>query len=421
MAALTELKRSVRNGGKIQGSNLLRRFSVILMFGLLVSHTAYAQVPTDDPFAEAAIRVGVLAFDPRVVLTNFGVDTNVFNSFENPQRDFTFGLKPGTDMFMRTGRGLFTLTGNLEFVYFAEFPSERSINSDVLGRYEFRFNRLRPYVSASWLDTNQRPGFEIDARARHYEADYRAGVDFRVASKSTLRVDFRRFDYTFAGDEIYNGQALNEQLNRTLTAVELGWRQRLTVLTTWIVRSLYESERFEHENLRNANSFRASTGFELAPLALIRGNVLIGLRSLAPADGGIIPEFTGVTADINVAYTAPTQTRLAAVVNRDIQYSYQDATPYYVQTGWTTTLTQRISGQLDFQLTGGRDRLAYQVAGPTVDAHTDFVSRFGGGIGYRLGEQMRVSFDVNSYHRSSIVPGFQYNGVRAGISVNYGN
>jgi len=308
----------------------------------------------------------------------------------------------------------------VEFVYFKEFESERSINSDVIGQFEFRFNRVRPYLSASWLDTEQRPGYEIDARARHYEADYHAGTDVRVASKGTFRVDVRRLDYTFAGDEVFNGQALNEQLNRTMTAFELSWRQRLTALTTWITRFSRERERFEFDDFRNSNSVRLSSGFELGQFALIRGSAFVGFRSLTPADGGIIPEFNGLTTDVDVSYTAPTQTRLSAAVDRDIQYSYENATPYYVQTGWTGTLTQRIIGRWDVQLTGGRDRLAYQSVVPAVDARTDFIDRFGGGVGYAFGEQMRIGLDVNSYQRSSELPSRQYSGVRAGVSVTYG-
>jgi len=399
------------------------RFSLfVLMFALLADPAQAQQVPTasEDPVADASIRLGAVAFDPRFRLSSLGVDTNVFNSVSNPQSDFTFGVKPGTDMFLRTGRGLLTVSGNLEYVYFHEFEAERSVNSDVLGRYEFRFNRFRPYGSASWLDTRERPGYEIDARARHYEADYHAGGDLRVGSKGTVRIDFRHLDYTFAGDEVFNGEALYQELNRTLRAIEVSWRHRLTALTTWITRVARETERFEFEDLRNADSFRFSSGFELGRFALIRGSAFVGFRSLRPADGGIIPEFTGVTTDVDVSYTAPTQTRLGVAVDRDIKYSYEEATPYYVQTGWTGSLTQRITGRWDFLVTGGRDRLAYQALIPAIDARTDFIGRFGGGIGYAAGQGTRVSFDVNSFHRSSIRPGLEYGATRAGISVNYG-
>jgi hypothetical protein len=394
----------------------------VLMFVLLAGSAAAQQVPTatDDPVATAPIRFGALGLDPRLTLTNLGIDTNVFNTVDNEQADFTFAIKPGTDLFLRAGRGLFTVSGNAEFIYFNEFETERSINSDVRGLFEFRFNRFRPFASASWLDTRQRPGYEIDARARHYEADYHAGGDLRVASKSTVRVDFRHLDYGFAGDEVFNGQALNEELNRTLRAVEVSWRQRLTPLTMWVTRVSRETERFEFEDLRNSDSFRLSSGFELGRLALIRGSAMAGFRSLKPADGGIIPEFSGVTADVDVSYTAPSQTRLSAAVDRDVQYSYDTRTPYYVQTGWTATLTQRITGRWDVQLSGGRDRLAYQAIVQAVDARTDFVGRFGGGIGYAIGDQVRAGFDVQSLYRSSKVPGREYGGIRAGVSVTYG-
>jgi hypothetical protein len=410
-------------GGKLSAFHCLMRLRLFfLMFMLLAGSAAAQQVPTsvDDPVATARFRLGAFAFDPRLVLTNLGVDTNVFNSTVDPQKDFTFGLKPGTDMFVRTGRGLVTVSGNVEYVYFHEFETERSFNSDVLGRYEFRFNRFRPYASASWLDTKERPGYEIDARARHYEADFHVGADLRVASKSTIRLDFRHLDYSFDGDEVFNGAALNEELNRVLRVAEVNWRQRLTALTTWITRISQETERFEFEDFRNSNSFRLSTGVELGRFALIRGSAFVGFRSLRPADGGIIPEFTGATADLDVSYTTPTQTRISAALDRDIQYSYEERTPYYVQTGWTATLTQRIIGRWDLQVSGGRDRLAYQALIEALDARTDFIGRFGGGIGYTIGDQVRAGFDVQSFYRSSDLPGREYGGIRAGVSVTYG-
>jgi len=392
----------------------------VFVFVFVAAPALAQQVPADDPFAEARVRVGALALDPRIVVSNIGVDTNVFNTTDNRQRDFTLGVKPGADLFLRTGRGLVTVSGNVEYVYFNRFATERSINSDVRGQYEFRFNRFRPYASVSWLDTKERPGFEIDARARRYETGYRAGADLRIASKSTIRLEFRRLDFKFDGDAVFNGTALNQQLNRTGQTVELNWRQRLTALTTWITRASRETERFEFEQARNGDSLRAESGFELGRFALIRGSAFAGVRWLRPAAGGVIPEFTGVTADVDVSYTAPTQTRLGAAVQRDVRYSYDLRTPYYVETGWTATVTQRLRGRLDAQLSGGRDRLAYQmVASSTEQRPREFVGRFGGGIGYALNDFARISFDVNSFHRSSEAPGREYGAVRAGVNFSY--
>jgi len=343
----------------------------------------------------------------------------VFNTVDDRQRDFTFTTAPSADIYLRTGRGLLSVSGGAEYVYFQKFATERSINSNATGQYEFRFNRLRPYASAGTLNTRERPGYEIDVRARRYESDLKVGSDFRFMSKSTARLEFRKLDYKFAGDAVFDGRPLNQQLNRTLKAVDLSWRQRLTALTTWITRVSRESERFEFEDARNSDSFRLSSGFELGRFALIRGSAFAGFRRLTAAEGGTLPGFSGVTADVDVSYTLPTQTRLGAAVDRDIQYSYDIQTPYYVQTGWTATLTQRITGKWDAQLSGGRDRLAYQ-ANDAGNRRKDFVGRFAGGIGYALRDGVRAGFDVQSFYRSSDIRGREYGGVRAGFSMTYG-
>jgi hypothetical protein len=389
---------------------------------LIGASTAAAQqlpAPSDDPVGESRYRFGPLGVEPRFRLTNLGVDNNVFNATENEQSDFTFTAAPGAALFFRTGRGLLSVVAFAEFVYFREFETERSINTSAIGQYEWRFARMRPYVSAAALNTRQRPGFEIDARARHYETEFHGGADLRTGSKGTIRIDYRHLDYTFAGDQVFGGRILNQELNRTLNAGEIGFRQRLSVLTTWITRVAHERERFVFEPVRNADSLRMSTGFELGRFALIRGSAFVGYRQLKPADGGVLPQFSGVIADTNVSYTAPTRTRLSAQVRRDVEYSYDRATPYYLLTSWTASLTQNTFGDWDIQLTGGRDRLSYQ-APIASNERTDYIDRLGGGIGYTLGEDTRISVEVNSFFRRSSLPGIEYGGIRAGISVNYG-
>ncbi|MFA5908979.1 MAG: outer membrane beta-barrel protein [Vicinamibacterales bacterium] len=399
---------------------MIKRSLVILLYALSFSQAAHAQqAPADDPVASAPIHLGVVGVSPRFVLSNAGIDTNVFNTVDDRQRDFTFTTAPSADLYLRTGRGLLSVSGGAEFVYFQKFDTERSVNSNATGRYEFRFNRVRPYASAGTLNTKQRPGHEIDVRARHYETDLKFGSDVMFMSKSSARLEFRKLDYKFAGDAVFDGRPLNQGLNRTLKAVDLGWRQRLTALTTWVTRVSRESERFEFEDARNSDSFRVSSGFELGRFALIRGSAFAGFRKLTAADGGTLPGFSGVTADVDVSYTAPTQTRLGAAVDRDIQYSYDNRTPYYVQTGWTATLTQRVTGKWDAQLSGGRDRLAYQ-SNNAADRRKDFVGRFAGGIGYAVRDGVRASFDVQSFYRSSAIRGREYGGVRAGFSMTYG-
>src|SRR5687767_15022287 len=174
----------------------------ILVMAAFVSDAAYTQqLPAEDPFAEARIRLGAVAIDSRIGVRNVGIDTNVFNSATDAQSDFTATFSAGTKLWLRTGKGLATFDGDVDYAHFNDFTSERSVNGRGGVQYELRFNRLRPFASAHWLSTRQRPGYEIDARARHYENEFHGGVDLRVGSKGTVRLDYRRLDYWFAGDQ----------------------------------------------------------------------------------------------------------------------------------------------------------------------------------------------------------------------------
>lgn len=223
---------------------------------------------------------------------------------------------------------------------------------------------------------------------------------------------------SYAEDAFFNGQDLKESLNRQSEIVEASYRHNLTPLATFVIMGSSERERFDTQIDRNSNTGRVSAGFELGQFALIRGRAFVGFRSLSAADGGTLPSFRGVTANVDASYTAPSQTRLTVRATRDVQHSYDPNNPYYVQTGFGLTLTQRIIGRWDAQLTAARDRLGYRTH--ALDGRKDFVDRVAGGIGYQLAEHVRASFDVQSQHRTSAVEGTGYRTLRFGGSVNYG-
>jgi hypothetical protein len=378
-----------------------------------------AQQPPSDPVAEAPFHLGVAGVAPAFAVTNLGVDTNVFNSRIDPKKDFTFTATPSARLWLRTQRGLLSVDGRVDLVYFATYSSERSANRAGTIRYEYPFARVRPFVSYNMLNTRERPGYEIDSRARRYEDGLRLGAIVPIGSVTTLEFTRRRERVNFNEEEMYGGQPLYQTLDRKLDAWDAIWRQPLTVLTTWVVRGAHERERFEYEPNRNSDSLRVSSGFDLSLLALVRGTALVGYRRLTPADGGTLARFSGLTAEVDVSYTAPSQTRVQTLVNRDLHYSFEQEQPYYVQTGWTLTGTQRLVGRWDVQVTGGRDHLAYR----SVDqgnGRNDLISRIGGGIGYDLGDDVRMGFDMLLQLRQSPLPSLDYRSLKWGVSMTYG-
>ncbi|MGH9163670.1 MAG: outer membrane beta-barrel protein, partial [Vicinamibacteraceae bacterium] len=401
---------------------------VVLM---LLAPLAHAQPPAlnvpevaaeqEDPVASAPVRLGPVGLAPTIAITNLGVDTNVFHRASASDSDFTATLTPATAAWLRTADGLLSMNGSVDFVYFGQFKSERSVNGRGQARYEYRFNRLTPFVAASALSTRARPGYEIDARARRQEYDLAAGIELRALSRTSVALAARRRTVDFAGDAIFMGTSLEERLNRRVEGVDLAVRQRLTPLTTAVVRASGERHRFDLNSIRNTDSFHLTTGFELDQFALIRGRAFVGYRRLTPAGGGGLPGFSGATADIDVAYTAPTDTRLSLGVSSDVNYSFELEYPYYVQTGWTISVLQRLTSRWDVLVRGGHDRVGYRGESALVPGQrVDFVDHVGGGIGYQLGHDTRLGFDVLSYHRRTDLPDRGYRAIRSGLSVTYG-
>ncbi len=103
--------------------------------------------------------------------------------------------------------------------------------------------------------------------------------------------------------------------------------------------------------------------------------------------------------------------------------SFDVLQPYYVLTGVSGEIDQRLFGPIDVAGRAGAEQLAYRDrVGAVVPApdRTDRVRTYGGSVGYRTSRDLRVAFNVDNAHRSSAVDVRQYNGLRMGVSVTYG-
>ena len=91
-------------------------------------------------------------------------------------------------------------------MYCSTYASERAVNHKHRVTFEYPFNRLKPYAGVSFLSTNDRPGYEIDARARHTESAYNGGVELRMMSRTRLALHgATRTVFRFTGDQAFQG------------------------------------------------------------------------------------------------------------------------------------------------------------------------------------------------------------------------
>lgn len=370
------------------------------------------------------VRLGPLYLNPALALTNTGVDTNVFNAADTdaPQSDFTMTVTPSTDLWLRMGRTWINGTLREDIFWYKKFASERSVGNTYRVAWLVPLTRVAFNVGAGWINTRERPGFEIDARSRRLEREFTGAGEIRALSKTLFGVRGARRNVEFDKDAVFLGTNLHDELTRTSAAAAITIRHELTPLTTISVEMGREQDRFDFSPLRDSNSQRIDVGLNFDPFALISGTARVGFRNFDPVAGDL-PGYTGTTAAVDLAYVALGFTRLAVQATRDVQYSFDIDQPYYLQTGISGSLAQQIYGPVDVEGRVGTARLAYRTregAQVAVSDRVDHVRTYGGGLGYRMGRDLRIGFNVDQQHRSSEIDRRQYDGLRYGIAVTYG-
>lgn len=383
----------------------------------LVTTPAAAQ---ERPAEAAERRLGPVRVTPSLKLT-FGLDTNVFNEATNLKEDTTSVLRPQVDWYMRAGRAGLSGKSTAEFVYFRRYAGERSTNTDNSARLEIRSRWFTPFVSGSFLNSRERPGYEIDVRSRRLETTVSVGGDVRVSSATTAGLSARRSRIDFDVDAFFLGTSLRNTLNRRVDALSASIRHALTPLTSVAVTGGVERDRFMFAPFRDAESVRVMPGVEFAPSALIAGRAYVGYRRFRPAGPGI-PDFTGAVANVDLTYTLQGATRFNVQAERDVAYSFELVDPYYVLTGVRGSVAQHVTSSWIVLASAGRHRLAYRQSATPSPAGTgriDRVDAYGAGLTYRIGPRLRVGVTADYYRRESELLRRRYEGLRAGTTVTY--
>jgi hypothetical protein len=373
-----------------------------------------------DPSEAARFRFHALRFTPSIAVTNVGFDNNVFNDAENPKRDNTAAVGPAVDLWLKMGRSRLSGKTSGQYLYFKEYDNQRSWNTLNSGRWDFLFTHVTPFVAGSLADVADRPGYEIDTRARHKDTMAGFGTGVRFSPKTEVVLSGQHTTTVYDQNQFYDGVDLSTVLNRQSDAERIDLRVRLTPLTTFVVRTEAAQDRFDTEAIRNLDSVRVMPGFELRPEALIAGEAFVGVRHFKTLSSDVT-DFTGLVAAVKTTYTARA-TRIGLKVSRDLEYSYQVEQPYYALTDTGLDVTERVTTTWDLVGRTSWQSLAYRnIATSTLPERTDHSWQAGGGVGYRLGQTFRIGLDANYYKRQvNDIAARNYKGLRVGASVSYG-
>ncbi len=77
-----------------RGTTVRRRVGCAVLLALLPAVPVGAQGQVSDPEQRPTLLIGPVEVRPRLVLSNVGIDSNVFHESDNPRSDFTATFSP---------------------------------------------------------------------------------------------------------------------------------------------------------------------------------------------------------------------------------------------------------------------------------------------------------------------------------------
>lgn len=411
----------------------MRKYLLFALACAIVPVGAQAQGPSqavtiDTVRKEARIHAGPLYLTPALQLKELGVDTNVYNTGADPKSDFTFTLTPKVDLWVPVARRLLiSSTVASDVVWYAKYAGERSLNPQFTVRGEAYFRRLTFFAENAYLNTRQRPNFEIDLRSRHLENDSAVGADFRITPKVSIEGAAIRAVTRYDADASFAGTSLQRTLNRDTTGFRLVGRHKATPLTTVALRYENLADRFMYSPARNADSIRVMPGVEFKPRALVSGTAFVGYRRFTPQFPGLLPDFSGLVSQLGLSYTLLGSTTFGVSYRRDLTYSYEEFEPFFVNDSVGLSVRRAVGRRFDILVSADRHQYAYRnlLVQPALvglaPERIDTTWAYAGSFGYRVGRVARVGFGLSYYDRTSTTRNFrEFNGLRAGTVVSYG-
>jgi hypothetical protein len=378
---------------------------------------AHAQTTSpDDPSRRALIRLGPVAFQPRIDLRNIGIDTNVLNAPEGSERDFTATVVPAGDAWLRVGRAVLTSRTTGEFLYFSRHTAQRSAAFGEDVRVDVDLGRLTPSARIAHVTSFTRPSLEFDARVRRTTAHVSGGLVVALTSALSFTLDAQAARVTFGEEAAGIADALDHESRQVAVSSRVG----VTRLTTWVTTVEDRRDRFLHTSLRDTNGVGVLSGFEFRPRGLLSGSALVGYRRFTPL-AETVPPFSGVAVAADVRYLWREATRVGVRVRRDVEHSFEPDEPYFVETSVGVTITQLVVGMWDATGHVAFDRLGYRAIGSTGGAsRIDRVRTVSVGAGYHLGFGARVGIEVTAQRRTSVLADRSFEGIRCGGVFSYG-
>src|SRR5262245_16586418 len=312
------------------------------------------EIPADVPLPPppprrpiGQVKVGAWTLTPSVLLTNIGVDTNVYNSNGQPKSAFTATFGPVLDAAYNSRVLTFNATVTAGYIYYSTFSNQGGFSPSLLLAANYRLSRRVDLFSNNFMtSTKSRPSIEIDTRSRRVTTDNGIRIGFALSRKLRLEVEQRYNRNQYDENALYRGIALAGPLNERTTTFSGTLKYKLTPYTEVRMVMLTDNVEYPLAFVRDGRGTEYAGGVEFNPRALLSGDLQIGYRRFR-SRSPLQPDYNGPVYDGRIMFTPGESTGVMFGLHKGMMPSYSPLTPYYVLSQYEGNLLQRLSRRFD--------------------------------------------------------------------------
>jgi hypothetical protein len=286
----------------------------------------------EQKWRSAAWSFGPLRIQPAIVLSNMGVDSNVYYSPAEPIKDFTLTAGPAVNVYVPIYRKLIlSAYGSPQYIYYTETKRERTWNYYFAGSAALNLKRVFLDFDWKYSDARERWNTEIDIRPRRKENGLGGVFLVQTSHRTSFSVGYRQSKFNYENLDVENFN-VQQELNRKEQYVDFSAFYQVTSRTRYFVDFELGRYRFDFATaavLKDSQSRAVFAGLEFSPTGKLRGRARIGYK-IFDIQNPASTDYQGVVGDALVSVRLARPLVVRASYARDVNFSLWYNNAYYL-------------------------------------------------------------------------------------------
>ncbi|MBE3112195.1 MAG: outer membrane beta-barrel protein [Acidobacteria bacterium] len=379
---------------------------LILGIGISFAETWKGQ-ELERKWHAAAWHFGPFRIQPSLVISNAGVDSNLYYSTNEPIKDFTITAGPAGTVYVPIHRKfVLSAYGSPQYVWYSKTDRERTWNYYFSGAAQLSLKNVFFSLEGNYSDARERWNTEIDIRPRRKEEGYGGSVLVKAAWKTSFSLGYRTVKYDYESVVYGDSFDVRERLNRQESYANFSLFYQASTQRRFFLDFEYGQYEFEFTTqaaIGNSRSGAAFAGLEFSPLGRrVRGRIRVGYKKFdirnpeVPDNGGIVGD-----SQLSVRLAKPFVIRGSYV--RDVRFSLWYDNPYYVESrpGAGVSLYLLRFLRLDYDYSVGRNRYPVVGGGGPDVKRLDEYSIHSAAVYFRIKKTVALGFIASWWARKS--------------------